>query len=124
MLIHSPCIIDFVAFFREGLHHLHVLIEPVSRLIIGAIGPQRTVIVASVLEKNTDGFAIGASNDSRIGISAAKVRKAADNAQNFVELIRTRSSDSKRGNGSGTSAADPMVFWIPGNIVVLIENRQ
>src|SRR5439155_17027357 len=76
----------------QGRGHLLVGQRPVAGVVIQIIG--------AILEKDADRLARGLADLSRIDISAADVREAADMAQDFAKQV-----GAFPGRGEGTDAS-------------------
>ena len=92
----SPGVGHVVARVRERLHQPYVLQEPVAPFVVLAVASDAAVIVAAVLQVNPNRLLRVVPNEIGVGISAAQVREAANDAENFSELVRPLPGYSER----------------------------
>src|SRR4051812_19007689 len=75
-----PRVVHVVALFRQRLHQPDVLQEPVTGLVVGAVGADATVVVAAVLQEHPYRLAVVLPYEVTVRMAAAQVREAADDA--------------------------------------------
>ena len=102
----SPGVVQVVALLGQGAHQPHVLREPVSRFVIRPAAADAAVVVASVLQVNAQRLLLALADEVGVGVTAAQVDEAADQAEHFAELVRPLPGHSERRDRAGTGAAD------------------
>src|SRR5262249_25789644 len=121
MTIHAPGIVNFVTLGAQSLHEPDVLVKPVARFVVGAVGGERAVIVAAVLKKDTDRFLFALQHDIRVLMPAPDISEASDNAENLPELRRPLPCYGERRDRAGTGAGDAMLLRISRDVVILVK---
>src|SRR6185503_11445257 len=90
----------------QCLHQPDVLIEPVAPLVVGAVASDAAVVVPAVLQKDPNGLLLALPDDVGVGVAAAQVHEAADDAQDLPELVGPLPGHGEGGDGAGAGAAD------------------
>src|ERR1039457_5901039 len=122
--LNAPRVVHLVALFGERLLHADVLIEPIARLIVAAVGSQTPIIVPAIHQEDTNRLLLALADDIRIGISAANVGETTDVAQHFSEVARPLPRHGESGDGARTRPADAMALGILRYVVLLVEQRK
>src|SRR5205085_3955063 len=102
----APGVADLVALLGQRLHQGDVLVEPVAPLIVGAAAPDAAIVVAAILHEDADRLLLALADDLGIGVAAADVREAADDAEHLVEVVRPLPGHGECGNRAGTGTAN------------------
>src|ERR1017187_5484208 len=122
--LNAPRVVHLVALFGERLLHADVLIEPIARLIVAAVGSQTPIIVPAIHQEHTQRLLIALADNVRIGISAANVSETTHVAQHFSEVVRPLPRHGESRNGPRTRPADAMALGIFRYVVLLVEHRK
>src|SRR4029453_14986239 len=82
----APLVIQVVALLLERVLEPDVLQEPVAPGMGGATAGA-AVVVASILHENPNRFLLALADDVGVGVAAAKVGEAADEAQHLAKVV-------------------------------------
>src|SRR5262245_48427864 len=119
----APRVVQIVALVGQRAHQPHVLQEPVARLVVLAVTSDAAVVVAAVLQVDADRLPVGPPDDVGVGVTAAEVGEAADDAEHLAELVGPLPRDGERRDGARAGAADAAPLRIRRDVVVLREHR-
>lgn len=103
MRANAPAVIHVVAFRGQGRDHPDILRVPVALRVVRrlrALATQAAIVIHAILQENPNRLPGSLANQVGINVSAANVRKTADRAQDFAELVGAVPRDREGGNGA------------------------
>ena len=112
----APGVVQVVAFRLQRVRESDILQEPVLIRIVRA-----TIVVASVLQENTDGLLLGSRHQFGENVFAADVREAADKGDDFAKIVRAKPRHGEGGASTGTRAHDAVQLRVGRDVVFLLN---
>src|ERR1700692_790071 len=98
MQANAPSVVHIVTLLGQCLDEPDVLIMPIARRVI-FIAPESAVVVDTVYEENSDGLALAREHFFGINVAATQIHETANNADDFVKLVRPAPGDPEGRDG-------------------------